>query len=259
MADKSLIAPDDFRQIYDLFQASISRFDCGQKCAPLNGGEPVCCSTQHAVPVVQKVEWELLKSRTDMWTRFKPYDRATRQIVKEIGSSCAAVECRGARFCERDNRSLACRAFPFFPYIDRAGKFIGLAYYWDFEDRCWVISNMQIVEAEFLKDFVKAFELLFERDPEEYDNFKSHSASMRRVFSRRRKPIVFIGLEGGFFEERAYGKGIRPIEAAKLPKFGPYKSDRAYARALKEAQAEAAACELHPDAHPVGDPARTGA
>lgn len=259
MADKSLITAHDFGQIYDLFQASISRFDCGRKCAPLNGGEPVCCSTQHAVPVVQKVEWELLKSRTDMWTRFKPYDRATRQIVKEIGSDCAAVECRGARHCERDNRSLACRAFPFFPYIDQEGKFIGLAYYWDFEDRCWVISNIKVVEAEFIKDFVKAFELLFARDPEEYDNFKSYSGTMRRVFSRRGKPIVLIGREGGFFEVRPYGKGIRPTTADKLPKFGPYKSDRAYERALRDAQAEADGDELQVDLNPVGRRTRAGA
>jgi hypothetical protein len=118
---------------------------------------------------------------------------------------------------------------------------------------------MQVVEAAFLADFVKAFEFLFQRDPEEYDNFKSHSASMRRVFSRRKKPIVFIGREGGFFEERPYGKGIRAIPAARLPKFGPYRSDRAYERALKEAQAEAAAVERHPDPHPVGDPARASA
>ena len=187
--------------------------------------------------MVQKIEWEHLKSRTDMWRRFKPYDAATRKIVKELGPSCCAAECRGARHCERDNRSLACRAFPFFPYIDRQGKFIGLAYYWDFEDRCWVISNMAVVERAFLADFVAAFELLFERDEEEYDSFKEHSVSMRRVFSRRRQPIVFIGREGGYFKELPHGRGIRPCEAKDLPKFGPYRSERAYARALKEAGA----------------------
>ena len=50
----------------------MSRFDCGRKCAPLNNGEPVCCSTQNAVPVVHKVEFELLKRRTDLWSKFNP-------------------------------------------------------------------------------------------------------------------------------------------------------------------------------------------
>ena len=26
------------------------------------------------------------------------------------------------------------------------GEFVGLTYYWVFEDRCWIISNMQVVE-----------------------------------------------------------------------------------------------------------------
>ena len=80
---KTTLNPKDFASLYDGFDASVSRFDCGRKCAPLNGGEPVCCSTQNAVPVVHKVEFELLKARTDLWTKFKPYDYATRQIVEE--------------------------------------------------------------------------------------------------------------------------------------------------------------------------------
>ena len=78
---KATIKAADFASLYEGFTAPVSRFDCGRKCAPLNGGEPVCCSTQNAVPVVHKVEFELLKSRTDLWSKFKPYDYATRQIV----------------------------------------------------------------------------------------------------------------------------------------------------------------------------------
>ena len=49
---KATLKPADFASLYDGFTAPVSRFDCGRKCAPLNGGEPVCCSTQNAVPVV---------------------------------------------------------------------------------------------------------------------------------------------------------------------------------------------------------------
>ena len=168
---------------------------------------------------------------------FKPYDANTRKIVDSLHRSNCAIECKGAAFCERHNRTLACRAFPFFPFIDRKGAFIGLSYYWDFEDRCWVISNMQIVEAEFLKEFVDAFEYLFSIDPEEFDTYKSHSANMRRVFSRRGQPIPLIGREGGFFKVMPKTGKLLPMTAAQLPKYGPYKSPRAYARAVKEAQA----------------------
>ncbi len=247
MPPKQKIQPEDFAEIYRRFQASISRHDCGKWCAPLNGGGgPICCSTNDAVPVVHRSEWKLLKSRTDLWHGFKPYDANTRAIVSGLHHSNCAIECKGAAFCERDNRTLACRAFPFFPYIDKAGDFIGLSYYWDFEDRCWVISNMQIVERDFLDEFVSAFEYLFSVDPEEFDTYKKHSASMRRVFTRRRQPIPLIGREGGFFKVMPKTAKVLPMTAAGLPKYGPYKSERAYARAVKEAQA--AEIELIPEA-----------
>ena len=116
---KATIKPADFATLYEGFTAPVSRFDCGRKCAPLNGGEPVCCSTQNAVPVVHKVEFDLLKTRTDLWSKFKPYDYATRQIVAELTSDCMAIHCKGARHCERDNRTIACRGFPFYPYLTR--------------------------------------------------------------------------------------------------------------------------------------------
>ena len=123
---KYKISPDDFAQLYDGFNAPVSRFDCGRKCAPLNGGEPVCCSTQNAVPVVHKVEFELLKTRTDLWTKFKPYDYSTREIVAELTSDCTAIACKGARHCERDQRTIACRGFPFYPYLTRQKEFVGI-------------------------------------------------------------------------------------------------------------------------------------
>ena len=238
MPPKPSVLPEHFAEVYRRFQASISRHDCGRRCAPLNGGSPICCSTQDAVPVVHRSEWKLLKSRSDLWRPFKPYDANTRDIVDSLHHSNCAIECKGAAFCERDNRSLACRAFPFFPYIDRKGDFIGLSYYWDFEDRCWVISNMQIVESEFRREFIDAFEYLFSVDPEEYDTYKKHSATMRRVFTRRRKPIALIGREGGFFKIMPKTAKLVAITAAQLPKFGPYRSERAYARAVKEAEGQ---------------------
>jgi hypothetical protein len=166
---KSKIAASDFADLYANFNASISRFDCGRKCAPLNGGEPVCCSTQNAVPVVHKVEFDLLKSRTDLWSKFKPYDYATRQIVNELTSDCMAIHCKGARSCERDNRTIACRGFPFYPYITRQREFVGLGTYWVFEDRCWMMSNLHIVDAVFVGEFVATNEALFAKDKTEFD------------------------------------------------------------------------------------------
>ena len=232
------MTPADFAVVYDKFKAAVSRYDCGKFCSPLNDGSPVCCSTQHAVPVVDKAEYKFLKSRTDLWHSFKPYDAATRQIVEELHHTCCAIECKGARHCERDNRSVACRAFPFYPYITRAGDFVGLGTYWTYEDRCWLISNMKVVERDFVQEFVAAYEYIFAKDAEEYATMKSHSASHRRVFSRRGIPIPLSGREGGFLQVLPRSGRILPLPASRLPKFGAYVSQAAYREAVERAGGE---------------------
>ena len=230
------ITPADFAVIYDRFQSSISRYDCGQHCAPLNRGEPVCCTTRDAIPVVDKAEFALLRGRTDLWRRFKPHDAASRKIVEELHPTCAAIECKGARHCQRDNRTLACRSFPFFPYVTRTGEIIGLAYYWTFEDRCWVISNLKIVERAFVRDFLSAYDYLFEKDPEEFQTMKDYSATMRRVFSRANRFIPIIGRDGGYFKVMPKSGEVRPARVEEFKPHGPYKSPQAYQRAVKAAE-----------------------
>ena len=235
---KVTLKADDFGSLYKDFNAPISRFDCGRKCAPLNGGEPVCCSTQNAVPVVHKVEFEFLKARTDLWSKFKPYDFATRQIVEELTSDCTAIHCKGARFCERDNRTIACRGFPFYPYITRQRQFVGIGTYWVFEDRCWVMSNLQVVDARFVKEFVATYEALFVKDPSEFTTYVDFSASARRVFSRWKRDIALLGRKGELLVVDPKTGDIRPGKTKDYPKVAPFDSEKSYREAVKEAGGE---------------------
>jgi len=214
--------PDTFREIFDFFDASVVDIDCGQKCKHLNGGVPVCCDTQNAVPIVQVAEWHALKQRTDMWRAFEPSCAVTHDIVDNLHASCKAVECRGAQFCERDNRSLSCRTFPFFPYFTNKNELIGLSYFWHFEDRCWVISNLARVTPEFVSQFLAAYEILFDADPAERDVARNYSATMRRVFSRWNRSFSIVDRHGGFLEIKPKGTGIDKIEADALPRFEPF-------------------------------------
>jgi hypothetical protein len=186
--------------------------------------------------VVHKAEWKLLQTRTDLWHRYRPTDAVGRQIVAETHSSCAAIECKGARFCERENRSLACRAFPFFPYVSRGGKVLGLTVYWTFEDRCWVISNLKVVSREFIQECLDVHNYLFGRDREEFEVFRDYSAVMRRVFSRWNRPILILTREGRFLKELPRGRGIVAATERDLRPRGAYVSERAYARAVREAE-----------------------
>lgn len=229
------IKPTDFAAIYEEFRSPLSRFDCGRKCAPLNDGVPVCCDSDSAVPVADVAEWRLLKDRTKLWHLYQPDDAVGRKIKDELPTTCRAIECKGARFCERDNRTLACRAFPFFPYVTRQKQFIGLAHYWDFEDRCWVASNMQIVERKFIDEFVAAFTAVFAKDSEEWDTYIQHSAIMRRVFSRWKRKIPLLHRDGGAFLIAPSSGEMTACDPAEFPKLGPYKSEAAYARAVQEA------------------------
>ncbi len=233
---KPRITPQDFAKLYSGYNANLAKVDCGRKCAPLNNGQPVCCDTNNAIPVVDKAEFALLQKRTDLWFKYKPNDAISRKIVNELTSHACAIECRGAAFCERDNRTIACRSFPFYPYLDKAGNFIGLTYYWDFEDRCWIISNMQVVEKAFVDEMVAAFEKIFKLDPDEYDTMKSHSANMRRVFSRKGKIIPVIHRDGGYYKIKPGNNGVlSPCTPGDFKKFGPYKSETAYIKAVKAA------------------------
>jgi hypothetical protein len=229
------LKPADFASLYNNFNSAVSRFDCGRKCAPLNNGEPVCCSTQNAVPVVHKVEFDLLKSRTDMWSKFKPYDYATRQIVEELTSDCTAIHCKGARHCERDNRTIACRGFPFFPYITRQRQFVGIGTYWVFEDRCWMMSNLEVVDKEFVDEFVRTYEALFVKDASEFTTYVEFSASARRVYSRWKRAIPLLGRQGELLIVEPSSGDIRPGRKKDFPKAEPFTSEKAYRAAVKDA------------------------
>ena len=243
---KSTIKPKDFATLYEGFNAPVSRFDCGRKCAPLNGGEPVCCSTENAVPVVHKVEFDLLKTRTDLWKKFKPYDYATREIVAELTSDCMAIECKGARFCERDNRTIACRGFPFYPYITRQKEFVGIGTYWVFEDRCWMMSNLEVVDPKFVAEFVATYEALFKLDHSEFTTYVDFSAAARRVYSRWKRRIPLLGRDGSLLIVEPSTGEIRPGKAKEFPKTAPFRNEKEYRAAIKEAEGAVPAEGLKP-------------
>ena len=223
-----------FDKIHKAFTSSISeRFDCGRICAPLNGGEPVCCSTENAIPVVEKSEWRLLKKKTDLWHRYKPVDKHSREIVEELASTSCAIECKGAAHCERQHRTLACRAFPFYPYFNKKKEIVGLSHYWIFEDRCWVISNLQIVEKPFVDELLAAYALVFKHDEDERDAFIDQSVSMRRVFSKNKRPIPIIGPDGKLYKIMPKSDTLEPATSEDFPPHKVFANDKNYHKEIE--------------------------
>lgn len=215
----------DIESLYAGFQAPIAALNCGDKCAPHNErGVPFCCDTRHAVPTVYREEWEYLEQHTDLWHPWEsedPYETAALQNQTPDGQ--VLVACLGAAACQRSYRSLTCRSFPFFPYLTREGVFLGLSYYWTYEDRCWVISNLQAVSGEYRGQFIATYDALFEAVPQEKENFRYHSNVMRRIFGRKQRAIPLLHRNGKTYKVAPRTGRMRRVDPESLPKFGPYK------------------------------------
>jgi hypothetical protein len=219
------ILAKEFAELYARFDAPIAVLDCGQHCAPHNeNGAPFCCDTNHAVPVAYLNEWQYLRQNTGLWHIWQGKTPEQNEQVRALApDGQVLIECKGYTLCQRNFRSLTCRAFPFFPYITRQGQYIGLSCYWEYEERCWVINNLQVVSPRFVEQFIGAFDWLFLRMPDELEGFRQFSMRMRRVFGRRHRTIPLFHRNGHFYKISPRDGNLRRSAPEKYPKLGVYK------------------------------------
>ncbi|NJN43638.1 MAG: hypothetical protein HC806_02140 [Anaerolineae bacterium] len=220
-----LLAPSNIRGLYAGFDTPLANVDCGNKCAPYNGGIPYCCDILHAVPTAYPKEWIHLRTQTDLWQVWKPKNKTHRDEIQAEAGDLILLECMmlPEHGCSRDLRTLVCRAFPFFPYINSQGEILGLSYYWEYQERCWVISNLQIVRPEFKNQFLQTYETLFDQMPTEHEAFQYHSAEMRRIFQKRRRTIPLLHRDGHTYKISPASEKMHRTTPESLPKYGPYK------------------------------------
>jgi hypothetical protein len=175
------------------------------------------------VPSVYAAEWQYLESNTDLWHPWKPEAGGSSSRLRSLlPEGQVLVECLGHALCQRSFRSITCRSFPFFPYLSTEGEFLGLSYYWEFEDRCWVISHLEKVTPTYLEEFVRTYEKLFELFPDEIENFRYHSTRMRRLFERMKRAVPLLHRNGYLYKITPRNGRMRRIPPEKLPRFGPY-------------------------------------
>jgi hypothetical protein len=214
----------DFNSLYESFDHPITDLDCGRKCAPYNEHRrPFCCDVKQTVPTVYLAEWEYLKENTDLWHLWfcdDPDDE--KSLRSEVPEGQVLVECLGHHKCQRTFRSITCRSFPFFPYITREGNFLGLSYYHQFEDRCWLISNLDRVSSAFREEFIIAYQRIFECYPSERENFRYHSIIHRQVFGKRKIGIPLLHMNGLDYLVNPKTGQLESVAVDSLPKHGPY-------------------------------------
>jgi hypothetical protein len=215
----------NFAEFYPHFNSPLSTLNCGDRCGPHNeGGAPFCCDTRHAVPSAYQTEWEFLRNHTDLWHIWQNEQPAeTERLRRQTPEGQVLIECLGYRLCQRGYRSIVCRAFPFFPYLSRQGEFLGMSYYWEYEDRCWIISNLQVVTLEYRTEFIQAYDAIFAEMPEERENFRRFSGHMRQVFGRRGRAVPLLHRNGHAYKITPRNGRLRRTAVEALPSFGVYK------------------------------------
>ncbi|HLO29936.1 MAG TPA: hypothetical protein VK249_12410 [Anaerolineales bacterium] len=224
------LGPEDIRSLYDGFNSTIAEFDCGKQCAPHNpSGKPFCCDICHAVPAAYKSEWKYLKPNTDLWHKWRRdecKDAAPEEVAHlkaDTPSNMILLACLGPSQCQRDFRALSCRQFPFFPYVTSEYRFIGLSYEWEFEAKCWVISNLACVTQKYREEFIRTYDRLFALFQEEFEHYAYHSEIMRLEFTRRKKRFPLLHRNGGYYLVSAKSEQLRRVNVERLPRFGYYR------------------------------------
>lgn len=178
-----------FEELLGTLRSPITEFDCGTLCAPGNGGIPVCCHAESIVPVMYRAEYEVLRRRSDLWGPYRPRSDQDREMVADARACEKFAECKGHEHCERENRSLACRTFPFEPYLDHYEELAGLVWYYDLKRLCPLIESKHRILPEFVEECLDMWGRLFEAMPEEVDYYFATSESLRRSFGQKKKRI----------------------------------------------------------------------
>lgn len=237
MPPRILLSPSDLNasdllSLYAGFNLPVTRQDCGQMCIRHNpAGKPFCCDICHAVPAAYTAEWELLQPRTNLWHPWQA-DECTREVdpvgnEKRLRASTPTymylLACSGHQNCQREYRLISCRAFPFFPYITQDHRFLGLAYDWEFENTCWVISNLHLVTPEFRGQFLLTWDALLSLFQDEWDAYALRSEEMRRHFGAAKRRIPILHRNGAFHLLSPASGRIRRVDPSSLSRFGPYR------------------------------------
>src|SRR6266487_2239890 len=219
----------DIRRLYDGFDAAIAALDCGKKCAPHNpSGKPFCCDICHAVPAAYKSEWKYLKENTGLWHPWRGDECGTTsseeraRLMRDIPKNMILLACLGPSQCEREFRALSCRQFPFFPYVSSDYRFLGLAYEWEFESKCWVISNLSRVAQKYRTEFVSTYDRLFALFQDEFENYAYHSEKLRAEFTRRKRRFPLLHRNGEAYLVSPASERLHRTEVDRLPKFPTY-------------------------------------
>lgn len=213
-----------FQNLHQGFFLPLSEIDCGQKCGPHNEyGVPVCCDIDLLVPTAFKEEWDYLLANTDLWYQWAGISTPEgKGLIQEMQPGQVPLQCLGHHQCQRDYRTITCRSFPFYPYLDGSGSLIGLAYYSDYQEQCWIISNLSLVTIEYKKQFQMIFKRIFELYPETLEAYQRFSTYMRSMAESEDNDLILMDFDGLVFSIDPKNEMIKKLSYNDLEIYGPF-------------------------------------
>lgn len=212
-----------FEDLYQIFPRPLSEIDCGEKCGPFNEyGVPVCCDINLIIPSAYKAEWDFLKEKTDLWQPWSSSGPIDVDLENDVQDGQVLLKCLGYQHCQRPFRTLTCRAFPFFPYLDSHGKFVGLVYFQEYRELCWIISNLSLVTTAYKADFQQAFKLLFKQYPESKESYTQYSSYIREENTISGDKIFLLDFEDKVFLLDPASEISHQVSFEDLESFGPF-------------------------------------
>lgn len=219
------LSTSEIRELYASFALPITKVDCGQKCTPHNpSGKPFCCDICEAVPAAYESEWATVQVDSQLWHPYRGDECEASQLDDdEMPAGMIPLACLGHEHCERDNRLIACRQFPFFPYVSDDYEFLGLAYDVAFEEKCWVLSHLDQVTDAYRAEFVATFDKIFALFQDEFDGYALRSEILREHFAGKKREFAILLRDGGFGMVNPLSGGVRLVEAEQLQPFGVYR------------------------------------
>lgn len=183
----------DLESFYKLLDTPLTRYNCGKLCSPDNMGTPFCCIVENAVPLLYREEYKYLSQRSDLWKRWKPKSSQNKKLKAENENHIAIFcECKGAAFCERENRSISCRTFPLEPYITNDNKFVALIFMKEFRDHCPLLNRIVDIQQKVIENHYQFWEKIFELRPEEFDIYKGTSKGWRISAGMRKEKLPLL-------------------------------------------------------------------
>lgn len=218
----------DFRAIYDAFHSPTTPIDCGLMCAPHNPhGIPFCCDICSAVPVAYQSEWQYLRKNTDLWHVWRGdecagEDNNRKQLMAQTPPHLRLLACKGSAECQRDFRAVSCRQFPFFPYLTSDYRLIGMTYDWEFTAKCWVISNLAAVTADYRREFFNTFDHIFSTWLEDMDSYIELSVETREHYAAKHRRIPLLHRNSGAYLISPLSERMVRVSVSAFKPFHPY-------------------------------------